>query len=72
MSETVELDGDGDGVGDRSDLCPNTLANTKVDSSGCTFEAEGAEPEDVVVFAVCSGVLVVFFFLLMLSSRRRK
>lgn len=35
------LDGDGDGVGDEVDRCPNTPPRHAVDASGCSVDADG-------------------------------
>ena len=34
-------DGDGDGIADRKDLCPETPLNIKVDSDGCPLDSDG-------------------------------
>jgi len=40
------LDGDGDGVPDLLDGCPETPADSAVDPTGCVVVCEAAEPED--------------------------
>ena len=35
-----EFDGDGDGVADGRDNCPNTVAGAKVDTSGCELDGD--------------------------------
>ena len=36
----IVKDQDGDGVGDPSDKCPNTITGTKVDATGCPADAD--------------------------------
>lgn len=45
--EIINTDGDGDGVLDRNDRCPNTLPGAEVDSSGCVVEAQTITLENI-------------------------
>lgn len=45
----LSLDSDGDGVPDVKDKCPNTPANTKIDSAGCPLPAKVIELKPSVV-----------------------
>ena len=42
------LDSDGDGVGDASDLCPNTAAGEAVDANGCSASQLDADGDGVM------------------------
>ena len=37
----VDSDGDGDGVADSRDNCPNTMAGAQVDANGCALDDDG-------------------------------
>jgi OOP family OmpA-OmpF porin len=47
VEQAPTLDGDGDGVSDANDRCPNTPAGTEVDSSGCAL-VDGDDDRDGV------------------------
>ncbi len=39
--KNINSDGDGDGIFDRDDKCPNTPANVKVNKNGCPLDTDG-------------------------------
>jgi OOP family OmpA-OmpF porin len=47
VTQAPATDGDGDGVSDANDKCPNTPAGTQVDSSGCAL-VDGDDDQDGV------------------------